>query len=157
VTIISNCAKKLIRKFILVNIILIIVMVCFGCGPGVGDYEYDLIGNYKLFRSSAHEVQVIPTSGYQSTTPIIPTKVIEIAWDDKFILAKQVPLLTNKDTSDSKKYGTPNETVINYWILDTSVPKVYGPFNSKDFEENKQALGVPSDLILQDVKKNIKI
>ena len=65
-----------------------------GFGPGLADYSYDLPGGYWLVRSSVHEISITPKEGYdpENPPPIIPAKVAEIAFDDRYILAKQYNL-----------------------------------------------------------------
>jgi len=123
-----------------------------GFGPGVADYEYSLSGDYRLVRSSAHNIKVIPYSIYQSTTPIIPAKVTEIAWDNQYILAKRQGL--KKASNDPQiSYLEPDRSVEDYWILDTSIPQVYGPMPTEEFKRKRLELNISDNLILQPVYK----
>lgn len=134
--------KKYIKKQTFLFLLIIGTILYTGCiGPGLGDYEYDIAGSYKVIRTSVHEVS-ITTLGSSKT--VVPAKVVEIAWDQKFIIAKQLPLIKNDDSN----VPIPDENTINFWIIDTSDAKVYGPLANEDFEKNKLTLGVPEDLIL---------
>lgn len=120
--------------------IVIFIMICVIVGayyfiitisPGKFDYSYDVgNGSYTLHKNSAHNIEVSPKDGYYSETQIIPEKVIEIAWNNQYVIAKQYEM--KKKTIDST-YEIPDETVINYWILDTENKKRYGPFSYEEF------------------------
>src|SRR5262245_19313022 len=60
---------------------------------GFQDYHYEMCGGYCVVRSSAHDVIVAPKLGestWASRDPTaIPAKVVEVAWGDRFILAKR--------------------------------------------------------------------
>jgi hypothetical protein len=63
-----------------------------GFGPGMQDFDCPVAGQYKLVRSSAHQITVVPANAWSQNAPIIPAKVVEIVWDDTFVLAKQQQL-----------------------------------------------------------------
>lgn len=125
----------------------IISIISSGCA-GLGDYEFDVAGGYKLLRINALEVVVLKESvGYQKGM-YIPPKVVEVAWDDRFVIAKQLGF-----TDIPGKGSMPDEMKVGYWILDTTVKKAHGPYNLEDFEKNRQLLGVSPDIILKNVQK----
>ena len=39
----------------------------------------------------------------------------------------------------------------DYWILDVSIPKVFGPMGQQEFKDKRGELGVPESLSLKDV------
>ena len=142
-------------------IMLLLISISFsltGCsgfnsfvGPGSSDYSYHVAGNYIVFRSSTNDIKVIhdPADSYAGTTPQIPSKVIEIAWDDKIIIAKQQGL---KEKSKGSGYMIPDDNVLNYWILDTEAYNIYGPFNKEDFINQRKKLKVSDSLELKSVE-----
>ena len=142
-------------------IMLLLIAISFsltGCsgfnsfvGPGSSDYSYHVAGSYIVFRSSTNNIIVIhdPADPYAGTTPIIPSKVIEIAWDDKIIIAKQQGL---KEKSKGSGYMIPDDNVLNYWILDTEAYNIYGPFNKEDFINQRKKLKVSDSLELKSVE-----
>lgn len=135
----------MIRKFLSLSLLLIIFIIALsGCyvGPGVTDYSYNLCGGYKLYKCSAHDIKVVPKSGWNDNTPVIPTQVLNIAWDKQFIIATQ---------QDIKENGKAASDKINYWILDTKTPMVYGPLNKTDFENEKKNLKITDFLTLKPV------
>jgi hypothetical protein len=66
---------------------------------------------------------------------LFPTKVVEVAWDNRFIHAK-------REARNSQ---------LDYWILDTSVPKILGPFDEATFLKKRSELSIPDKLVLKDV------
>lgn len=135
------------KKIYISVLVLCVSMTLSGCfGPGISDYSYDLATGYQLIRSSAHEIKVIPKSSVG--IPMIPEKVVEIAWDDTFILAKQQGL---KKKSEGSTYMIPDEKVIRYWIINAKENSVYGPFESDDFNKKRKELKISDSLKLKDV------
>jgi len=126
-------------------------MGVIGFGPGPADYAYDLPGGYWLVRSSGHEISITPKEGYdpRNPPPIIPAKVVEVAFDDRYILAKRYEL--KPDPRSTNGYEIPDETKESYYILDTSVPKMYMCYNLDEFNEKRKTLKVPETLKLKDV------
>jgi hypothetical protein len=154
-----------------VMLIMIMIVGCDGdgFGPGMFDFEIDLTHDWVLVRTSGHEITVnCPRIGNSkvysengtllSSTPEIPPKVVEIAWDKRFIIAKQYNLKRKWPDKpiappDETNYNVelPDKTSSNYWIVDTSIDKVYGPFDKSEFAKQRSALSVPDALILKSV------
>lgn len=68
---------------------------------------------------------------------VIPNTVLDYTFDDDFILAKQREAYFEHFT-------------INYWIIDVRLPKLYGPFKTKDeFDFKMSELGVSEGLALE--------
>lgn len=129
----------------------IFIMLGVPFGPGVYDFSYKVAGNYVLERTSAHQVFVVPQDGWSNETPIIPTKVVEIAWNHQFVIAKQQGLKRCYPDNPENTYEMPDENVFNYWILDTKQPKAYGPLDKQRFETMRKSLFVPDELVLKSV------
>ena len=136
------------RKVIGIIIILFIIIVSIvgsvwfleNVSPGNFDYSYDVgNGSYMLVRSSAHVIKVVPKNNYISEPVIIPEKVVEIAWNNKYVIAKQYGM---KQDSPESTYEIPDETVVNYWILDTETVERYGPYSYEDFEIKLQEFDI---------------
>lgn len=125
---------------------LICTIASSGCA-GLGDFEFDVCGGYRVFRSDANSVLVIPKVGGRTEGSYIPSKVVEVAWDERFVIAKQLGY-----TDFPGKGPMPDEAKAGYWILDTALKKAYGPYALDDFEQNKQALGVSSGIVLKSVQ-----
>jgi hypothetical protein len=123
----------------------------FGFGPGMQDFDYPVAGNYKVFRSSAHQIKVVPSGGWSQNTPIIPTKVVEIAWDQTFVLVKQQQLRRRSPNNPQDTYEEPDPGKYAYWILDTSLPKVYGPLTAEEFRDKRAEMKINKALTLRDV------
>jgi len=122
-----------------------------GFGPGPSDNSYDLPGGYWLVKSSTHDIRIIPKEGYDTSNPppIVPAKVVEIAFDDRYILAKRYKL--KPDPKVKNGYEIPDETKEIYYILDTSVPKMYVCSNIDELNEKRKDLKIPATLKLRDV------
>jgi len=136
--------------------VLLIVTLIAGCdfqtlGPGLSDFDYPVAGSYELWRTSAHQISVIPSSGWTKDMPMIPAKVVEVAWDDRFVLGKQQHLKRRSPDNPNDTYEEPGPGKYSYWILDTSVPTSYGPFALDKFDHTRQELGISDELTLRDV------
>ena len=128
----------------------------FGCdgggfGPGMYDFRYAVAGNYELCRTSGDEIKVVPFDGWSDSTPRIPPKVVEIALDRTFVLAKQQHLRRRSPDDPRDTYEEPVPGEFSYWILDTSVPKAFGPFELEEFNKRRAKMKISGDLKLRDV------
>lgn len=121
------------------------------CGPGIEDVRYDVAGNYRLCRTSADQIQVVPLGGCSKHTPIIPAKVVEIAWDRTFVLGKQQHLRRRSPDNPADTCEEPAPGQFSYWILDTSIPKAFGPFQLEDFNRKRAEMKISDNLRLRDV------
>jgi hypothetical protein len=125
----------------------------FGCvegfGPGVLDYSYGVSGGYQVVRSSSHQITVVPKPGrHDGTPPTIPPKVVEIAWDNAFILAKQQAL---RPRSPNGGYELPVPGQFSYWIVDLKGPLAFGPLTEEEFRRKRAELGISQRLELKNV------
>lgn len=127
------------------------LMGVIGFGPGVADYSYDLPGGYQLVRSSVHEISIIPKEGWdpRNPPPMVPAKVVEVAFDDRYILAKRYEL--KPDPKSTNGYEIPDETKVQYYILDTLTSTMYVCSNLDEFNKRRTALKIPVTLKLKDV------
>ena len=142
------------KRLLAVSILILLVYGCdyFAFGPGAADFSTKLCGDYYVHRTSAHQIHVSPMR-WNDNTPIIPTKVIELGHDQKFIIAKQKHLKLRSPNNPKDTYMEPNSKVGSYWILDVTIPKVYGPLRSKEFFKKRTELNVPKKLTMKDVYK----
>jgi len=157
------------RKIIIVmGIITLMLAILNGCdsmafGPGMLDYSYAVGTGYKLVRSSGHEIDVTPIGGISDDDPkpFIRAKVVEIAWDERYVLAKRLALKPDPKHPNSG-YEIPDKTKVFYYILDTLYPldndtikpKLYAPFDDfNEFSKKRKELGISDELVLKDVSK----
>lgn len=69
------------------------MMLLSGCvSPGMEDYSYTVGTDYMLVRTSGHQISVVPKDGNDGTKPEIKAKVVQIAWDERYVLAKRLGL-----------------------------------------------------------------
>jgi Protein of unknown function (DUF3997) len=144
----------LLMMFLLISIPFILIRCNVFMFHGNADYTYPVAGKYILVKSSANDVKIVPNSSYDANTPLIPSKVIEVAWNDKIIIAKQQGL---KEKSKGSGYMIPDDSIINYWILDTKGldiygPDIYGPFDKEHFIKERKNLKISDSLELKPVE-----
>ena len=124
----------------------------FALGPGHSDINAVLIGNYFLIETPRGDVNVSlldrdPSTPMEPSTVIIPPMVTKVTHDDRFVIAEQQHLrLQNSNPLDFPEV-VPGK--FSYWILDTRIPKVFGPFNPEEFPEKRKELGVNPTLKLR--------
>jgi hypothetical protein len=111
----------------------------------MSDYSYAVAGDYRLIKTNPDEVAVVPKGHWDEKTPKIPSKVIEIGWDDRFVIAKQ-ERMPKLDAND--RVGGPVMDQFGYWILDAKTPEVYGPMLYEDFGLKRRELQVPASIQL---------
>ena len=134
---------------------VVAVLANCGFGPGMQDYSYDVGTGYKLVRSSSHTIQIIPIGGNDLTNPKpeISPKVVEIAWDERYILAKQVGLKRAYPWNPNNSYQVPDNSIVLYFILDTAELELYGGYDFNSFSEKRNELGISADIVLKAVKQ----
>lgn len=125
------------------------LLIGFFPDPDRTDYPYNVNDDYQLVRSAADDVKIFNPNSSKEDNLIIKSKIIEIAWTDRYIVSKREGLKRRSDNSDSNQ--ATNEKVFDYWIFDTENSKVYGPLDDEAFEEQKEELGIPADLKLKDI------
>jgi hypothetical protein len=146
------------KFFVRFPVILVVALMALFCviilgsciGPGVEDYSFDVAQGYRLSRSSAHTIQVVPKDGWSSDNEIIPKKVVEIAWNNQYVIAKQLGM-EKRNLNPNDSYELPNPSMVYYWVLDTEQRKRFGPFSKEEFENKLNELGL-NDLILKEVE-----
>lgn len=128
---------------------------CVSCfsepiSPSSADFSAKLPHGYFIHRTSAHQVIIAPEM-WNSNTPIIPAKVVELDHDDRFLIAKQ-QLLERRSPNDPKdSYEQPKPDAFQYWILDFNKRQLSGPLTIERFETERTRLGVTSSLKLHNV------
>ena len=116
------------------------VSLCtYGCrgeyfGPGMADYGYELSGGYTLSHEGSTIVNCEIWTKDQKT--VIENRVTGIAWDNSFILAKHQ-----------------ESNIIDYWIIDVTTNKIYGPLSETEFKSKRTELKVSNKLKLEDPEK----
>jgi hypothetical protein len=148
-------ASETIVFFMRYSLLIILIASMTGCqpvafGPGLQDFSAALPNGYFIYRTSAHQIMIAPQS-WNPDTPVIPTKVVELDHDNQFIIAKQQLLERRNPNNPNDTYEQPKPHAFQYWILDSRLPKVYGPFSHDEFTTERSRLAVPAKLQLHDV------
>jgi hypothetical protein len=140
--------KKSLRSSFVVAFISGIMMTVGSCSrdPLIGDYSAQLPGGYRLERECPDCVEILHDDG---TNLGISPKIIEIAWNERFIIAKQQELKTRGDFSNDKLL-VPIPGRFAYWIIDVANRTRYGPLSSQEFEAKRSSLKI-NDMLLKPV------
>lgn len=70
-------------------LLFLLLITLHGCA-GLGDYDIQLPGNFSVVRTSGHQVTISPQlSSHSWGSPIVPAKVVQVAWNEEYIIAKQ--------------------------------------------------------------------
>lgn len=137
-------------KKIIISMSFLIFIFLISCA-GLGDFHIDLSDGYTVIRTSGHNVKIVTRiSEYIFSDNIVPPKVVEVVWNDDYILAKQLELVI--DPNSHNKYLIPDNKKDFYWIIVTESDEVFGPLTFEQFNTMKEELGIPNDLILKDVE-----
>lgn len=140
------------RVMIFMGIISSVIVFLSGCfGPGMGDYSYTVGTGYMLVRTSGHQISVVPQNGNDGTKPEIKAKVVQIAWDERYVIAKQLGLKKAYPDNPNNAYQVPDENAVQYYIIDTIDLILYGGFNLDEFQQQKESLGISEKMVLRDV------
>ena len=135
--------------FVAIFVIGSIIIGIHGFGPGPADYTYNLPGGYEITRNSAGEIGISPKKGASSANPYIPAQVVEVAFDNRFILAKRYELMNNPKHGSSNRVADKTREI--YYILDTSTYNIYECSNNETFIQMRVDMGISRDLVLRKV------
>lgn len=110
--------------------------------------EIQLINGYTYDCTSSHMCRI-----YHDGTPVVPEKVVELDYDDRYIIVKQYGMKPKYPNNPNNSYEIPNENEIYYRIIDTKEIVIFGPYdNLNEFKEKADELNI-SYLKFKDVKK----
>jgi len=137
------------RRRVGINILLL-SFAMFGCSRKDDTrsqrIDHVLPGGYRVYHTSAHETII---RNHDFDAPDIPSQVLEVGWDHRFILAKQ-QVLTNRNLSPSDAYQIPVPHLFQFWIIDTSNSfKLYGPMSENAFAARRKQISVPDSIKLK--------
>lgn len=143
------------KKMQLIKLILVVIcsFILSGCA-GASDYHIDLPGNYSLISTSDYQVTINEKNeieGSWKSSPVIPAKIVEMAYDENYVLVKQLGLKRRNPNDSSDTYEIPDETKINYWILDTALGIARGPVSENEFYEKKIEFSISDEIQLKSV------
>ena len=95
-------------KFIQLSFLSLLAAILLGCGAGVGDFMEKLSGDYYLQRLDSSKIYIAKKAYTPGQSPMIPSYVVEYAYDENFIIGKQKvvsPLgIVYKEYSESQIY-----------------------------------------------------
>jgi hypothetical protein len=122
-----------------------------GCSPDpmMGDFDLSLAGGYRLERESPDSVDIYHETAGQEIG--VPAKVIEVACNERFILAKQQELQPRGDfPGDVLLAPVPGK--FHFWVIDVGATNRYGPMKETEFTAKLKSLG-QTNLHLKDVQR----
>lgn len=111
--------------------------------------QYDIGADYEVLQSSANRTQILPKTDAFNASQLIPPVVTEVAWNDSYILAKQLELQSDPLNPDAQ---IPNQQNAYYWIIDLKYNKRFGPYTKKQFEAQKSEFRISNSIQLQKVE-----
>lgn len=125
----------------------IVLVLLFGSGdwvigPGVHDFSAKVVGDYHVYCTCPVRVRI---SGPNLS---IPLTVVELAYDQRFILVKQQHLSSN-EAGDVDLDPIPRK--YSYWIVNVTQHTCHGPFDENQFAAKRLELKVDPSLTLRDV------
>ena len=121
----------------------------------VKEQYIELPNGYRYYCTSEHNCKV-SLERYSSEEAYLPEKIFELAYNDRYVAAKQYGMKLKYSNNLNNTYKIPNSEKIYYWILDTQEKVRYGPYdNIQEFEskENDLKIGI---LKLKSVNSYIK-
>lgn len=71
-------------------IILFAALLLTGCTGNTNHLTYTINDEYELIHTSGDAFELFPSQDAVYATQYIPAKITEIAWDDKYIITKQI-------------------------------------------------------------------
>jgi len=108
----------------------LIVILSDGFGPGTLDYDGYFVDGFGLSRNNSLDVTL-----YSDYDIIIPTKVVEVGWDDSRIVVKREVIVGDSYTGE-----------VFWYVIDRSSFLVTGPLKGEEF------MSLYDELDLADIK-----
>jgi hypothetical protein len=134
---------------------VMIVLLCWilsGC-DGLADYTISLDNGYRIDRLSAHQIAIYGDKPVQSDDSTfynhlyVPAKVTDVWWNDEYIVAKQIVLMTDENNNGHPPKN-PSTNDFYYWLIDVNNHQVLGPLNEKELENEADKLGLSEKITL---------
>ena len=119
------------------------------CATNYNQSHYSVSDEYELINVGGDALELFPKSDALYASQYIPAKIGEIAWNDAYILAKQMEQTDDPNNPDA---SLTNQAKENYWIIDLKNNRRFGPYTKKQFDEQKQEFRISEQLQLQNVK-----
>lgn len=150
-----------LHKLMVLLEIVVVIFINKGCCSTTKPFQSPLPNNYEIFASSVDWVRLLSNNKSEVE---IPPKVVEIAWDDRYIIVKQMELAfydrNGKKIAEGSDFVETklHENVIYYWIVDTLENNKYGPFRTKiELKEEQKKFKIENlELKPVDFYKNLR-
>lgn len=101
----------------------------------MGDSRREIVGGYCLFSGSSISLTGITHCDDDNYTHVISPQIIEIDWNEDFIVVK-------RDADDMTDF----QEDIEWYIIDVSTQTVHGPYQYSRYVQKRDELLVPSEL-----------
>ncbi|MGB5988980.1 MAG: DUF3997 domain-containing protein [Marinifilaceae bacterium] len=126
------------------RLLLFVVIIIQGCNFSDSTTE---LGDGYFYRNEGSTIKDIlckvPEGGQ------IPSNILDFAYNDEFIIAKQTPQIPQDPLYD-KTYEYINGTnVFYYWLIIKKDHSVLGPFDLISFTEERDKYKIPKNMILR--------
>ncbi|WP_459500270.1 DUF3997 domain-containing protein [Bacillus sp. C1] len=122
---------------------VIAIILLTSCTPNSSHSAYTINEEYELIKTSGNAFELFPKQDAAYATQYVPANIVEIAWDDIYIIAKQVE---EKTTPNNPESSITNKQAEYYWIIDMNNNRRFGPYNEKQFQEQKAAFRISAQL-----------
>ncbi|PEY41496.1 hypothetical protein CN354_06705 [Bacillus cereus] len=122
---------------------VIVIILLTGCAANSSHSAYTINDEYELIKTSGNAFELFPKQDAVYATQHVPAKIVEIAWDDLYIIAKQIEDKSDPNNPESSITNKQNE---HYWIIDMNNNRRFGPYNEKQFQEQKEAFRISQQL-----------
>lgn len=122
---------------------VITIILLTGCAASSSHSAYTINDEYELINTSGNAFELFPKQDAVYATQYVPAKIVEIAWDDIYIIAKQIE---EKSDPNNPESSITNKQIEHYWIIDMNNNRRFGPYNEKQFQEQKKAFRISQQL-----------
>ena len=97
------CYNSIVKEVPILKkwIILFAAFLLAGCAGNTNHITYTINDEYELIRTSGNAFELFPTQDAVYATQYIPAKITDIAWDDKYIIAKQTEEKSDPNNPDA--------------------------------------------------------
>ena len=138
-------------------LLILLFLTLTGCA-GLADYSIPLDNRYRIDRLSAHEIAIYGDKPVQTGDDTredylyVPEKVTDVWWNDQYIIAKKLELVTTENNYKEPPKNISTED-ITYWIIDVKNHQILEKTDENALQNAIEKLGIREEVQFTPVEK----
>lgn len=118
------------KKRIAIVSLCLAALLLSGCFPGLQDWGRQLVGDYEIWRTHAHGINLVQKMSENSGKTILGPEIYAVSWTEEVIFLQWEPELPLHQGNPEEPHGE-----ISYYIFLIPEEELLGPFDEAGFAE----------------------